>query len=367
MSQGLSRLQSLALGLVVLIALALGAGGLYRIAAHQGLWAETFEVTVGFAEVHDITPGTAVRIRGVNAGQVVAVEYPDHDAPGAVVMLRLKLDAKFADRLYADSSASLHSTGLLSAKVVAVNPGTPGAGPLTARELRSTTSADMASATAKFGEVADEAKQLLHEVRTGNGTLAKLVKDDDLYQELRGLAKDSRKEVTNVQQFVEDGRATMRSVRQGTDALNKMPLIRSYVEDPTALLVRPTARREGFTYNTDDIFEPGTAILNESGKRHLDHVVGWLGQVKEDKAEVVVTALFDPVSRVQTSTSAGELTRKQAETVLEYLKGQGVHKIGWVTRRKMTALGLGQGPPPIPEREPVPPSYIQVLLFTPQS
>ncbi len=366
MSQGLSRRQAALLGLVVLVTLALAAGSLWRIGSHQGLFAPTFDVSVGFAEVHDVAPGTAVRIRGVNAGQVVAIDYPAGDGPGAVVTLRLKLDAKYADRLYADASASLHSTGLLSAKVVAVNPGTPATGPLTERQLRATESPDLGASAAKFGAAADEAALLLREVRTGNGTLARLVRDDELYQDLKGLAKDSRREVANVTQFVEDGRATLKSVRQGTDAIAKMPLIRSYVEDPVALIVRPASRREAMTYNADDLFEPGTAILTDGGKAHLDAAAAWLSRLTNDKAEVVVVAFFDPAGKSQTPASAVELTRQQAEVALAHLKSHGVHKLGWVTRRKMTALGLGVTPPPLPEKEPLPPSCLQVLVFTPQ-
>lgn len=74
MSHSLSRSQSVALGFVVLLALALGGYGVARIADKQGFWAETTELTAGFAEAHDVTPGTPVRVRGVEAGQVLAVE-----------------------------------------------------------------------------------------------------------------------------------------------------------------------------------------------------------------------------------------------------------------------------------------------------
>src|SRR5262245_66456068 len=121
-SQSLSRYQSVVLGLVVLVALALGGWGVARIADKQGLWAESFEVTAGFPEVHDVTPGTPVRVRGVDAGEVVAVEYPDHDGPGAEVTVRMRLNSKFASRVYADASAQIHGSGLLGSKVLALNP-----------------------------------------------------------------------------------------------------------------------------------------------------------------------------------------------------------------------------------------------------
>ncbi len=393
MSQSLSRWQAVLLGVVVVLAVGLAGVGLTQIAARQGLWADTVEVTAGFPEVHDVTPGTPVRVRGVDAGQVVAVEYPDHDGPDAAVTVRMRLDAKFAGRLYADASAEIHPTGLLGSKVVAVNPGTPAAGPLPAdHRLKATEAPDLAKAAAKLevvaakiGDAADETKRLVGDVRAGRGTVGKLLADDELYEDLKGLAGDTRQmvrkadsavgrvegQVDNVQRFVSDGRDTLRSVKQGTDALQRLPIVRSYVEDAAALLVRPTCRREAATYNVIHLFEPGTAILSDDGRSHLMYVVDWLKGVRDDRAEVVVAALCDPGDRSQTSASAAELTRKQADAVIEFLKAHRVHRIGWGSRlgvssgRKMTAVGLGFGPSPVVEKDPLPPSYVQVLLFTP--
>ena len=387
MSQSLSRRQAAVLGLVIVLALALGAGGTALIAARQGFWTETTEVTVGLPDANDIAPGTPVRIRGVEAGQVVAIEYPDHDGPDAAVIVRMKLDKKYEGRIYADATAEVHSTGLLGSKVIAIRPGSPGSGPLADGRLKAAETPDLAKSAAKLGtaadaltKTADETRELVHEVRTSNGTVSKLVRDDELYRELKGLATDSRAmvqqanaavgkvegEVTNVQKFVSDGRDTLRSVKQSTDAVQRMPIVRTYVEDATAILVRPDWRREMLSYSTADLFEPGTAILTDAGRQHLANLTPWLGGLNNDRAELVVAALCDPNDKAQTSASAGELTRKQAEAAVEFLKAQGAHKIGWVSRRKVAAVGLGFGPAPVVEKEPLPPSYLQVLVFTPQ-
>src|ERR1051325_5669628 len=97
-SQSLSRWQAVVLGLVVVASLGLAAFGIARIAEKQGLWADTFEGTAGVPEAHEVTPGPPVAIRGVDAGQVVAVEYPDHDGPGAEVTVRMRLESRFASR-----------------------------------------------------------------------------------------------------------------------------------------------------------------------------------------------------------------------------------------------------------------------------
>ena len=380
MSQTLSRWKAVLLGLVVVGLIAFAAFTLTRAAGKQGLWAETTEVTVAFPETHDLAPGTPVRIRGVDAGKVIAIEYPDHDGDGAAVTVRMQIDAKYAPRLYADASAQIHSTGLLGAKVISIRPGNPSKGPLADGCLAAKETPDITVAAAKIGDTADEAKLLIKEVRTGNGTLSKLLQDDKLYTEMTGLAVDSRKMVkradsavgtveeksADVDKFVKDGRATLQSVKQGTDAVQKLPLIRSYVTDAAAILVRPDYRRELVTYSTADLFETDTSILTPAGREHLDQVAAWLKGLPNDKSEVVIAALCDPGNVGQTPSSAGELTKKQADGVVEYLKGHKAFKTGLVSSRKVTPLGMGQGPSPVIEKGLLPPSYLQVLVYTPQ-
>src|SRR5262245_27898922 len=130
MKHTLSRSQAIVLGLVIVVAVALGGLGLARIADKQGLWAEAVVLTAGFAEAHDVEPGTPVRIRGVDAGEVVAIEYPDHDGAGSEVTVRMKLDGRFAKRVYADATAQVHGSGMLGGRVIAIDPGTPANGPL---------------------------------------------------------------------------------------------------------------------------------------------------------------------------------------------------------------------------------------------
>ena len=193
MSHSLSRSQAFVLGLVVLTALVLGGLGLARIAEKQGLWADTVELTAGFPEAHDVDPGTPVRIRGVEAGEVVAIEYPDHDGPGAEVQLRMRLDSRFASRLYADATARIQSSGLLGGKVIAINPGKPERGPLAGGRFtgqavqpgrgRRRCPEDRRRGT-RPGLRDQGAGQ---EIRESNGTLMKLIRDDDLYQDVKGL------------------------------------------------------------------------------------------------------------------------------------------------------------------------------------
>lgn len=400
MSQSLSRWQAVVLGLVVVVALGLGGYGIARIADKQGVWADTVEVTAGFPDAHDITPGTPVRVRGVDAGQVVAVDYPDHDGPGAEVTVRMRVQAKFATRLYSDASAQIHGNGVLGSKVVSIQPGNPKTGALAGGRLRGVKPFAIEDAVAEVRDLAKSvkgtaeevkllasesretvsaAKALIKGVEESNGTLAKLVRDDDLYEDARGTLGDVRKlvartdkavgtlesEMSNLRGLVSDGRDTLKSVKQGSDALAKMPLVRSYVEDAVGLLVRPTMTRERWTFETKRLFEPGTATLSYEGQVHMNNMADILKANKASGSEVVVAAFFDVKDKSQTNPASLELTRKQAEVVANHFKSCNVHKLGTLARRKVTPLGMGTALCPA-DPEPDAPSHVRVLLYTPR-
>ncbi|MBY0456640.1 MAG: MlaD family protein [Gemmataceae bacterium] len=400
MSQSLSRWQAVVLGIVVLLAVGFGGYIVARVADKQGAWADTVEITAGFSEAHDITPGTPVRIRGVDAGQVVAVDYPDHDGPGAEVTVRMKVQAKYATRLYADADAQVHNAGMLGSKVVSIRPGDPRKGALADGRVKGVKPFALEDGVAEVRELAKEAKgtaaevkQLASETRTAvasakavlktveesNGTLAKLVKDDDLYTDTRGAFADLRKliaradkvtadlesEKDNLRGFVTDGRDTLKSVKQNSDAVGKLPIIRSYVENAPALLVRPTMSRERWTSPTAQLFETNTAVLTDAGKQYLSNLSVALRANKQSGSEIVVVSFFDARDKSQTNAAALELTRKQAEVVAEYLKATGSHKLGYISRRKIVPLGMGTALCPA-DPEPDAPSQLRVILFTPR-
>jgi hypothetical protein len=98
----------------------------------------------------------------------------------------------------------------------------------------------------------------------------------------------------------------------------------------------------------------------------MNNMANILNEAKWKGSEVVVVAFFDPEDRSQTAASSLELTRKQAESVVSHLKACGVHKMSVTSRRKVTPLGMGTAASPVVETEKLPPSHVEVLLFTPR-
>ena len=309
-----------ALQLLLLTALVLGAGiwGVAKIGARQGSFDGTFEALVYVADAGEIDPGTPVRIRGIEAGHVAEVGFADDEEHPNMVRLRLKLAAQHQSRLYADARATVVSK-VFGTNFIAIQPGRPETGVLAEpRVIPCKVPVDLAAAAQEVTEVAKEAKQTLQEarlglkeIREGQGTISKLLKDDEIYTDLRAIAKDTREligkanasiatveaESKNVSEMVRTGNAALSAIRQDAEAIKSMPLVRSYIEDPVSKLVRPNANRDRRVYPEGELFQANTAILTDEGRQRLDDAVKWLNDNRYSNTDIVVASFADVQNR----------------------------------------------------------------------
>jgi phospholipid/cholesterol/gamma-HCH transport system substrate-binding protein len=355
MSRSLSRWQSLLLAVVVLGGAALGGFGLFAVDSRQGVIPDTlrswgvpeswlkddrFRVRVGFRQVRGVEKGARVRVQGIEAGEVIAVEPPA--TPGGDVMLRLRLDGKVRHLVRADATAQIVAEGMIGGKVVEISPGSPSA------EVVADNAVIASRSTPELTDVLAQLDGALQDVRDGRGTLGKLVRDEGAYTELLNTLKQ--------------GRNTLASIKQDADALKEMPLVRNYVRDAHKLLVRPECEPNRRSFAEKDLFEPGRAVLTAQGREELDKLAPWLDGLKHKGSEVVVAASSDPGLDPPFALT---LSQKQSEAVVNYLtERHGVQKMGWFSRRSVTPIGLGVGPSPLPSKGRGP--RIDVLVFVPR-
>src|SRR5262249_38117890 len=158
---------------------------------------------------------------------------------------------------------------------------------------------------------------------------------------------------------------TMSTIQRDADALKRVPLLGRYVEDPQTLLVRGNMERNRKTFAEEELFEPGRAVLTAQGREKLNDIAPWMTGLKHKGSDVVVVSYAD--RKKSEPKAALTLTRQQSQAVVDYLKKQhAVQKMGWLSSRKVTPLGQGVQPPPVPEREPLPPARVEVVVFVPQ-
>ena len=349
MTRSLNRWQAILVGLAVLAGLGLGGLGLFAIGSRQWLWSDTFHVQAGFKQVRGVEPGTRVRVLGKPAGEVVDVQFPAR--PGGDVVLKLKLDAGVRHLVRSDATAQIMGEGLVGGKVVEIHPGREESEPVQdGAFIAARTVPELGDVLARADQALGQLDDLLDGVRKGEGSIGRLMTDPELY--------------IRMNEFVRQGKGTLESIQQDANAIKEMPIIRSYVRDAHKLLVRPDCERNRQWFAEADLFEPGQAVLTAKGKQKLDGLAGWLDGLKHKGSEVVVVACARPDHEPQVAQT---LTQKQSEAVTGYLVGQhAADKLGWFSRRKVTALGLGTNASPAPEKTPLPTPRIEVVVFVPQ-
>src|SRR6266849_6331699 len=337
MSRSLSYSRAVILGGAVLGGLALAAAGLFAVGNRQARWGDTFHLVAGFPEIRGVVAGTLVRVQGIEAGEVETVELPV--VPGGEVAVRLRLRGRFRHLIRANATAQIQSEGMIGGKVIEIHPGTAVAPTVEDNaQLACLPSSD-------WSDALNQLNSALEGIRDGKGTVGKLVKDPEAY--------------ANVVALLQQSRETMCALQQDADALKRLPVVRSYIEDPHALLVRPDCRRNRRSFAEAELFEPGQSVLTAAGRERLDELAPWLGNLKQTGSEVVIAAYADPKSTAPAVARA--LTKQQSEAVCSYLKARhSVQKLGWFKSRKVTPIGLGTMAAPLPEAEPLPPSRVEV-------
>ncbi|GIW82769.1 MAG: hypothetical protein KatS3mg105_4576 [Gemmatales bacterium] len=350
MTRSLTRLQALLLGIAVVLGLGLLAVGLFAVGNQQWLWGRSFHLLVGFDTIHGVEVGTRVRVLGRYAGEVTAIALPSR--PGEQVVLTLKIDEKLRPLVRSDASARIVAEGMVGGKVIEIDPGTSDAEVVADGQLiASRKSNDVTDVLLGVHSTVAEANRTLREIRDGKGTIGKLLRDPQAYDELV--------------RFFRDGQRTIQSLKQNSDAIKRMPLVRSYVRDVYEELIRPDCSRNRWWFREEDLFERGHAVLTAGGRARLDAIAPKINGLKHKGSEVVIASFADPHSDADFSRN---LTQKQSETVAEYLKSKHeVHKMGWFSwPRRVVALGMGNQPTPVQESEPLPARRVEVVVFVPQ-
>lgn len=111
-------------GLFVLVGLGLLAAVVFLLGGEKGVFASYEQYTASFDSIEGLKTGSPVRLGGMEIGTVTATRfYPD--PADRRVQVRFKVQSEYADRIRADSTATIGSRGLLGDKVVDLTLGSP--------------------------------------------------------------------------------------------------------------------------------------------------------------------------------------------------------------------------------------------------
>lgn len=251
-----------AVGAFVILGILLFGVGLFLIGDRRMLFDDTFDVHAEFSRVAGLENGAIVRVAGMNAGEVEAIQLPA--SPSARFRARLRVRRDLHPLIRLDSVASIQNDGLVGNKFVQIEAGTdaspqvPDGGTIQSREpfdladmlqrvnetidlvtetvaeVRGgveealtavvTTATDAQALVADIGtevkavtvsskRVAEDIETLVDGVRAGRGSIGKLMNDDAFYERLKGIAGEAEQTVANLREASESARAAIEDFR----------------------------------------------------------------------------------------------------------------------------------------------------------
>ena len=227
-------------GVFVVGGLVIFALGLFMIGDRRFLFDDLFMVNAEFAQVAGLRDGAAVRVNGLEAGEVLDIAIPP--SPAGRFRVRMRLREELRPLVRADSVASIRTDGIVGGRYVQIEAGSESSpavddgGVLKAREpfdfadlldqgtktidsvnvtineLRShlnevvglvkvtatnanelvnSVSDDLTSISRSGRRLSEETIRIVEGIQAGRGTIGKLVNDEELYTRVAGIAAEA--------------------------------------------------------------------------------------------------------------------------------------------------------------------------------
>ena len=258
-------------GVFVLGGFLLFAGGLFMIGDRQMAFAKKVTVYTEFKKITGLQPGALVRVSGAKAGSITQILPPD--TPSGKFRVELEIVEALHRLVRTDSLATIETEGLVggnylgittgsdTAPIVAANATIPGKEPLDVAELvqrmgdtvtqvndvvddmrddvqravvaiADTVNNANSLITGVTGEVTKiaasgalitaDAAQIAEGIRSGKGTIGKLVNDDELYNRVSVIAKQTEETTAHARQLVQSAKEALEGLQSKDGSVQGM-------------------------------------------------------------------------------------------------------------------------------------------------
>jgi phospholipid/cholesterol/gamma-HCH transport system substrate-binding protein len=250
-------------GVFVLGGLVLFSIGLFMIGDRQMAFAKKFTVYTEFKRITGLQPGAIVRVSGAKAGSIKQILPPQ--SPNGKFRVRLEITEDLHQLVRTDSLATIETEGLVGGSYLGIGMGTDAAAPVapdatiagkepfeisdlmqqmgdtikkvndtidvmqddvqrgivaiadtaeTAHALINDVSGDLKQMASAGKTIASDAARITEGIRNGNGTIGKLVNDDELYKRLASISKQAEEIAAGTKQVIESTKIVVENARK---------------------------------------------------------------------------------------------------------------------------------------------------------
>jgi phospholipid/cholesterol/gamma-HCH transport system substrate-binding protein len=244
----------LRVGALAIVALLILGGLVYLLQGTQGLFRNTSDIYTFMGDSAAITKGGPVRLNGFLVGKVKDVALSGSNQPGRIVKITMEIDKQYMAAIPADSEAEIAALNLLGTKYINITKGKSAQSVQPEGELPSATTAELqdwlkqgSSLIGGMQSILGKMDAILTSVQSGQGTVGKILYDDELYKRVMAIANQIEKltETLNsdrgVGKFINDDalytdvRGTVARVNNLMDEIEQgQGTLGKFLKDPTA-------------------------------------------------------------------------------------------------------------------------------------
>lgn len=218
------------LGLFIFLGSSLLVILIFLLGNKDQLFTSTFTVKTYFQNTEGLRNGASVRFGGIDVGAVKDVKIVMNDGTGRIeVSMRIKDEIK--PFLKKDSRASIETEGLVGNKVIVVSMGSDNSEEIvdggTILSTEPLSFADIIAETqgimAYTKDMTKNLSEIVYKVNTGEGTIGKILNDDELYNAAANLTKSADRSMVSLTDDMKDVIALFDELGKGVqDAVNNI-------------------------------------------------------------------------------------------------------------------------------------------------
>jgi len=206
------RWSELKVGIVAFAAMLVVGVLIFLLTGSRSIFELNESVRTYMADAAGMTESTPVRLNGILVGAVQGIKLSGAKDPKRAVEFELAIQGKFMKEIPEDSTAAISAANLLGNKFIDITKGQSATPVKAGGELRSLQTQDipelMAQAGNLIGTLQDISKRLnamLADIDAGKGNIGKLLKDEELFARLNGIAAEGQQLLADVR----NGRGTL--------------------------------------------------------------------------------------------------------------------------------------------------------------
>lgn len=247
------KLNTVKLGIFILVAFVLFTYGLYRIGDQQSFLSNHMTLYIDFKDVKGLRPGNNVRYAGITIGSVEEITILND----TTLRVRLAVEPNADDYLRKNALAEIGSSGLVGNMLINIRPGSGTANPIAPNDVLQTTRAVemnemiglLSASNYRIDRITEQLLQITEKINEGQGSIAMMLNDEQMADQLSqsvehlvsisGSINAASKDLAGLMDEVNSGQGNLGYLMRDTSLKDQMTRLSGSLDTLVTLRTEP--------------------------------------------------------------------------------------------------------------------------------